>query len=130
ARDDDAVALVFAQLGERRVRGALAVLLNRRLVAPGVLASWLARQPHAITLQAATARAAESLVRLFGDAAAADASEDDDLEVTGNGGGLLAFAASGPLDPAFALLVSDLERLERRIRAGDAPDAAHVQAAF
>jgi ATP-dependent helicase/nuclease subunit A len=130
ARDDDAVALVFAQLGERRVRGALAVLLNRRLVAPGVLASWLARHQQAITLQAATARAAESLVRLFGDAAASDAIVDDDLEVSGAGGGLLAFAASGPSDPAFALLVSDLERLERRIRAGHAPDAAHVRAAF
>ena len=34
ARDDDDVALVFAQLGERRLRAGLAALLDRRLVAP------------------------------------------------------------------------------------------------
>ena len=37
ARDDDDVALVFAQLGERRLRAGLAALLDRRLVAPRVL---------------------------------------------------------------------------------------------
>jgi len=34
ARDDDDVALVFAQLGERRLRTGLTSLLDRRLVAP------------------------------------------------------------------------------------------------
>src|SRR5436189_794621 len=34
ARDDEDVALVFAQLGERRLRAGLAALLDRRLVAP------------------------------------------------------------------------------------------------
>ena len=38
ARDDDDVALVFAQLGERRLRTGLAALLDRRLVAPEALA--------------------------------------------------------------------------------------------
>jgi ATP-dependent exoDNAse (exonuclease V) beta subunit len=37
ARDDDDVALVFAQLGERRLRVGIAALLDRRLVAPQAL---------------------------------------------------------------------------------------------
>src|SRR5690349_16203814 len=37
ARDDDDVALVFAQLGEVRLRAGLRALLDRRLVAPDVL---------------------------------------------------------------------------------------------
>src|SRR4029079_15725259 len=37
AREDDDIALVFAQLGERRLRAGLSALLNRRLVAPEVL---------------------------------------------------------------------------------------------
>jgi len=37
ARDDDDVALVFAQLGERRLRAGIAALLDRRLVAPQAL---------------------------------------------------------------------------------------------
>src|SRR5688500_11973068 len=41
AREDEHVALVFAQLGERRARAGLAALLNRRLVAPAVLSRYL-----------------------------------------------------------------------------------------
>ena len=41
ARDDGDVALVFAQLGERRARTGLATLLDRRLVAPDVLRRYL-----------------------------------------------------------------------------------------
>src|SRR6187431_1119460 len=37
ARDDEQVALVFAQLGDRRARRGLAALLNRRIVAPEAL---------------------------------------------------------------------------------------------
>src|SRR5919198_2383202 len=42
ARDDENIALVFAQLGDRRARRGLAALLNRRLVAPRVLERYLA----------------------------------------------------------------------------------------
>ena len=45
AREDEHVALVFAQLGDRRARAGLAVLLNRRIVAPAVLARYLAAAP-------------------------------------------------------------------------------------
>ena len=41
AKDDDDVALVFAQLGERRTRTGLAQLLDRRLVAPRTLGRYL-----------------------------------------------------------------------------------------
>jgi len=41
ARDDDDVALVFAQLGERRLRTGLTSLLDRRLVAPQALRRYL-----------------------------------------------------------------------------------------
>src|SRR5204862_5001181 len=37
AAGDNDVALVFAQLGERRLRAGIAALLDRRLVAPQVL---------------------------------------------------------------------------------------------
>src|SRR4051812_45429900 len=43
AREDDDVALVFAQLGERRLRAGIAALLDRRLVAPQALRRYLAR---------------------------------------------------------------------------------------
>ena len=43
AREDQNVALVFAQLGDRRARAGLASLLSRRLVAPDVLARYLDR---------------------------------------------------------------------------------------
>ena len=130
AQDDESVALVFAQLGERRVRSGLAVLLNRRLVAPAVLASWLARHPQALTVAAATTRAADSLLGLFDRGLQDRSIGAGDLDAPGDGGGLLAFAASGPSDPAFALLVSDLERVERSLRAGAPVDAAAVRTAF
>ena len=41
AREDETVGLAFSQLGERRVRAALTTLLNRRLVAPEILARFL-----------------------------------------------------------------------------------------
>src|SRR3954453_14392095 len=46
AREDDDIALVFAQLGERRLRSGLAALLDRRLVAPAVLQRYLSSGPQ------------------------------------------------------------------------------------
>src|SRR4029077_17053685 len=56
AKDDDDVALVFAQLGERRLRAGIAALLDRRLVAPHALRRFLQSGPRNLT--AATACAA------------------------------------------------------------------------
>jgi ATP-dependent helicase/nuclease subunit A len=53
ARDDEHVALVFAQLGDRRARTGLAALLGRRIVAPAVLSRFLAAGPRDLTVPAA-----------------------------------------------------------------------------
>ena len=49
ARDDDDVALVFAQLGERRLRTGISALLDRRLVAPHALRRFLQKGPRDLT---------------------------------------------------------------------------------
>jgi len=65
ARDDEYVALVFAQLGERRTRAALATLLERRLVAADVLQRYLARGGADANCAAASRHAADALFALF-----------------------------------------------------------------
>ena len=96
AREDDDVALVFAQLGERRLRAGLAALLDRRLVAPGVLRRYLQNGPRDLTAAAACRMAAERLRGVL----------------DGVGGGLDAFLQDGPLSrPQFAMLAADLRAL-------------------
>jgi ATP-dependent helicase/nuclease subunit A len=96
ARDDDDVALVFAQLGERRLRKGLELLLDRRLVAPQALRRYLARGPKDLTASVACRAAAEGLAGLFG----------------GVPGGLGAFLQTGPRrHPAFAMLADDISGL-------------------
>src|SRR5678815_2530431 len=65
ARDDEHIALVFAQLGDRRARRGLAALLNRRLVAPAVLSKYLQRCPSDLTVTVTTRRATDALVGVF-----------------------------------------------------------------
>src|SRR6187455_2424715 len=65
AREDEHVALVFAQLGDRRARRGLAALLNRRLVAPAVLNTYLRNGPSDLTVTAATRGAVGALLRVF-----------------------------------------------------------------
>ena len=102
ARDDDDVALVFAQLGERRLRVGLAALLDRRLVAPDLLRRYLAAGPRDLTAAVACRAAAERLGQLF----------------TGVPGGLARFLASGPLGhPQFAMLAADIENVAQPFRA-------------
>src|SRR5580765_8456956 len=67
ARDDEHIALVFAQLGDRRARRGLAALLNRRLVAPAVLNRYLRNGPSDLSVNAVTDRAAAMLLRIFAD---------------------------------------------------------------
>ena len=96
ARQDDDVALVFAQLGERRLRAGLSALLDRRLVAPQALRRYLAAGPRDLTAAIVCRRAAERL--------------KDTLTTVR--GGLDTFLADGPRrDPAFALLADDVRRL-------------------
>ncbi|MGE3517365.1 MAG: UvrD-helicase domain-containing protein, partial [Vicinamibacterales bacterium] len=96
ARNDDDVALVFAQLGERRLRQGLAALLDRRLVAPEALRRYLTLGPRDLT--------AASLCRT-----AAERFRDTLLLVTG---GVAAFLDDGPVrDAGFAMLAADARAL-------------------
>ena len=111
ARDDENVALAFAQLGERRLRAGLAVLLNRRLVAPAALRAFLASGPANLDVADACRRGSRALV--------------DVLESMP--GGAAAFIETGPLfEPSFILLARDIRRL---VGDEDLTPAA-VQAAF
>jgi ATP-dependent helicase/nuclease subunit A len=113
AREDDDVALVFAQLGERRLRSGLASLIDRRLVAPDALRRYLARGPRTLT--------AESACR-----AAADRFRD---LVTTVPGGLEPFLQDGPRHrPQFSMLAADMRLLADTSRL--ALDTRPGQAAF
>jgi ATP-dependent helicase/nuclease subunit A len=114
AQDDETVALVFAQLSERRARRGLAALLNRRIVAPAVLDRFLARGPADLTLGSVAAHGATDLVSLF----------------RSMSGGLARFVETGPPEPAFVLLAQRLEELERRVNAAEPVDPAAVNATF
>src|SRR5215218_8212318 len=65
AREDENVALVFAQLGDRRVKAGLAALLARRLVAPEVLRRYLEQGPPEWTVGTVAARGASALRDVF-----------------------------------------------------------------
>ncbi|MEQ1908380.1 MAG: UvrD-helicase domain-containing protein, partial [Vicinamibacterales bacterium] len=96
ARVDDDVALVFAQLGERRLRTGLSALLDRRLVAPQALRRYLSKGPRDLTAADVCRRCAARLSDALG-------------RVTG---GLDAFLADGPTaEPSFAMLADDVRRL-------------------
>ena len=96
ARDDEDVALVFAQLGERRLRSGIAALLDRRLVAPGALRRFLQKGPRDLTPASACTAAASRLRDIF----------------SGVRDGVDAFLADGPCrHPQFAMLAADLQAL-------------------
>jgi len=98
ARDNEDVALVFAQLGERRLRAGIAALLDRRLVAPPALRAFLQRGTRELTAAAACDNAAARLRAVF----------------SGVRDGLDVFLADGPRrHPQFAMLADDIGRLVR-----------------
>jgi len=108
ARDDEDVALVFAQLGERVLRAGIGALLDRRLVAPHRLRRYLERGPRDLTSGVACLRTAEKLREIFvGIRAGVDpvgrAEGFDSLD---------SFLRDGPLrHPQFAMLAGDIGRL-------------------
>jgi ATP-dependent helicase/nuclease subunit A len=115
ARDDGTVALAFAQIGERRVRIGLTTLLNRRIVAPGILTKYLAASGAAdLDIDTITRRAAESLIAVF-----------DSMR-----GGADRFLETGPLEPAFHLLALGVRQLRTSLEARSPLDAGGVQAVF
>jgi len=96
APEDEDVALVFAQLGERRLRAGIAALLDRRLVAPHALRRFLQKGPRDLTAASACATSAARLRDIF----------------LGVRGGLGAFLADGPTHhPQFAMLADDIRAL-------------------
>ena len=114
ATEDEHVALVFAQLGDRRARAGLAALLDRRIAAPAVLSRFLAAGPRDLTLRTAARRGAVALIDVF----------------AGMRGGLDRFLETGPLEPPFLILRRQLPALEARIQADEELDPADVHAAF
>lgn len=107
ARDDDDVALVYAQLGERRLRSGLTALLNRRLVAPEALRQYLAGGPRGLTAEVACGRAAERLRTALADVE----------------GGLDCLLDDGPIrHPQFAMLAADVRLLCRDPRTVAQPE--------
>ncbi|MBI4486967.1 MAG: UvrD-helicase domain-containing protein [Acidobacteria bacterium] len=116
ARDDDDVALVFAQLGERRLRAGIAALVDRRLVAPQALGRYLAAGPKTLTATFACRAAADRLRELL----------------RGARGSVDAFLDDGPIHhPHFAMLAADIRQLCATAGSeSDALDTRAGQAAF
>ena len=114
ATEDEHVALVFAQLGDRRARAGLAALLDRRIAAPGVLSRFLSAGPRDLTLSTAARRGASALMDVF----------------AGMRGGLDRFLDTGPLEPPFLILRRLLRALDAQLQAENALDSAQVHAAF
>jgi ATP-dependent helicase/nuclease subunit A len=97
AAEREDVSLVFAHLGEARLRRGLARLIDRRLVAERVLARTLTRGRSRLTLADVERAAIQRLARAF---AAVP-------------GGVDAFLATGPgKDPRFELLGRDVGELQ------------------
>jgi ATP-dependent helicase/nuclease subunit A len=114
ASDDDDVALVFAQLGERRLRTGLASLLDRRLVAPDALRRYLSRGPRNLSAAVVCRQAAARFRDI----------------IAGVPCGPQAWLADGPNGhPQFAMLADDLRRLLAESD-GAALDAREGQAGF
>jgi ATP-dependent helicase/nuclease subunit A len=108
ARTDDGIALLFAQLGEARLREGLAALLGRRQVAADVLRRVLASGPRDMTAARACAAGSGRLADVLSAAP----------------GGLEAFLSGGPVGhPRFAILAAGIRDVVRQ----PAPDPASLR---
>jgi len=114
AAEDEHVALVFAQLGDRRARAGLASLLDRRIAAPAVLSRFVSTGPRDLTLQTAARNGAAALMNVF----------------AAMRGGLDRFLETGPLAPPFVLFRRQLRSIDARLQEGGDLDPADVHAAF
>ena len=114
AREDEDVALVFAQLGDRRARAGLAALLDRRIAAPAALSRYLSTGPRDLTVVGAARRGAAALLDVF----------------QGMRGGLDRFLETGPLEQPFLLFTQQLEVLATALTDDVPLEPAFVHAAF
>jgi ATP-dependent helicase/nuclease subunit A len=111
ARDDEDVALLFAQLGETRLRKGLSTLLGNRLVAGAVLDRVLSRGPSNLTVADACREGATRLAGVF----------------ESMPGGLDTFLASGPAGhPAFDMLAGGIRAIVGSVRPGAEPYPPHA----
>ena len=110
AAEDDDVALLFAQLGERRLRSGIAALIDRRLVAPRVLRRYLAAGPKDLTAAVACRNAAGRLREIFLSIPAPRLGSAARSRFEARG--LQAFLSDGPTErPPFAMLAADIAGL-------------------
>jgi ATP-dependent helicase/nuclease subunit A len=113
AREQEAIALVFAQIPENRIRQGLEALLNRRLVAPQALARFLERGPRELTAAQAVR---VGIARLK-------------LSLESVEGGLDAFLTSGPGGHRrYEILRQDVLRLVDNKARVEVADAGWVRA--
>ena len=95
AREDTAVAMVFAELGDMQLRAGLAGLLDRRLVAGPILDRAVRPTPRELTPERVASDAMARLVATLG----------------GVDGGLERFLATGPVrHPRYRLLADDIRK--------------------
>jgi ATP-dependent helicase/nuclease subunit A len=95
ARDDPAVAMVFAELGDLQLRAGLSGLLDRRLVAGPILDRAVRPTPRELTPERVAADAIARLVATLG----------------GVEGGLARFLATGPVrHPRYRLFAEDVRK--------------------
>ena len=112
AAHDAEVALLFARLGEARLRRALTRLLDRRLVAVQALDRFLRRSPADLGVERVAQRMAARLRQLF-------AGPDSRLG---------RFRATGPATARFAVLLQQLDAVlqaDGAVDAGLLADVAH-----
>jgi ATP-dependent helicase/nuclease subunit A len=114
ARADENIALVFAQLGDRRARAGLASLLSRRIVAPRVLSDYLAKGAPGLNAAAAARAATAAILEMF----------------TAMPGGRDRFLGTGPPEPVFLVLARTLRKLESATANAKPIDPPVVQVAF
>ena len=95
AREDTAVAMVFAELGDMQLRAGLAGLLDRRLVAGPILDRAVRPTPRELTPERVASDAMARLVATLG----------------GVDGGLERFLATGPVrHPRYRLFAEDMRK--------------------
>jgi ATP-dependent helicase/nuclease subunit A len=107
AREDEAVALVFAELGDFQLRRGLAALIDRRLVAGPTLDRAVRPTPRELSPERV---AVDALVRIA-------------TTLSSVPGGLQRFLATGPVrHPRYRLFAADLARAARTVTGVQAAD--------
>ncbi len=112
AREDTAVAMVFAELGDLQLRAGLSGLLDRRLVAGPILDRAVRPTPRELTPERVGGDAIRRLVATLG----------------GVEGGLERFLATGPVrHPRYRLFAADVRKASDAIGEREAGEASRIR---